>query len=83
MFRPDFVYKHSKAIFTQLGRPNFTFHNLRSTCVSILQEKEWTVKDCQEWLGHNDFQTTMNIYTHIAKRSQKEKAEKLDELFNL
>lgn len=30
------------------------------------------MKQIQEWLGHSDFGTTANIYSHLDGRSKKE-----------
>ena len=45
----------------------FTWHCFRHTFATLLYEKNIPVKVAQEWLGHADFQTTMNIYTHLSK----------------
>lgn len=34
-----------------------------------------TLKFIQQVMGHADFSTTMDIYTHITQESMKEKAE--------
>lgn len=78
LFAPDYVYHHFKKLVTAFGRPKFTFHNLRHTTASILYERGWQAKDIQEWLGHADYYTTMNIYTHIARSHKEEKAESLN-----
>ena len=54
-------------------------HFLRHGYATILYDAGIDVKTAQGLLGHSDFQTTMNVYTHLsAERSQKE-AEKLNE----
>ena len=77
LFAPEYVYHHFKLLITEFGRPQFTFHNLRHTTASILFEQGWQPKSIQEWLGHADFYTTMNIYTHIAKWHNQESANSL------
>lgn len=77
-FSPDYVYHHHKKMVAKFGRPELTVHNLRHSTASILYEKGWTAKDIQEWLGHADYYTTMNIYTHIAKTHREEQARLLD-----
>ena len=83
LFRPDYIYHHFKDLVSQFGRPTFTFHNLRHSTASILYEKGWGPKDIQEWLGHADFYTTMNIYTHLEKAHRADKAKSLDGVFSI
>lgn len=75
--RPDYVYHHFKKLVAQFGRPDMTFHALRHSTASMLFELGWHPKEIQEWLGHADFYTTMNIYTHIQKSHNKKNSERL------
>lgn len=75
--RPDYVYHHFKRLAAQFGRPDMTFHALRHSTASMLFELGWHPKEIQEWLGHADFYTTMNIYTHIQKYHNRENSERL------
>lgn len=75
--RPDYVYHHFKKLVEIFGRPDMTFHALRHSTASILFELGWHPKEIQEWLGHADFYTTMNIYTHIQKYHSKRNSERL------
>lgn len=80
-FAPDFIYHHFVRVVKKYGRPEFTFHDLRHSTASILYEQGWQPKDIQEWLGHADFYTTMNIYTHIAKCHRENQANQLTGVF--
>lgn len=75
--RPDYVYHHFKKLAEQFGRPDMTFHALRHSTASMLFELGWHPKEIQEWLGHADFYTTMNIYTHIQKYHNQQNSERL------
>ena len=79
-FSPDYIYHHHTSMVKKFGKPNLTFHNLRHSTASILYESGWSAKDIQEWLGHADYYTTMNIYTHIAKSHREEKAQDLERI---
>ena len=50
------------------------FHDLRHTCASLLlnkgKENGVTMKDIQSWLGHSDFATTANTYSHLDASSK-------------
>ena len=55
--------------------PHLSVHNLRHTFCTRLCEKTNDIKFIQQVMGHADFSTTMDIYTHITQESMKEKAE--------
>ena len=50
------------------------FHDLRHSCASLLLKSGINLKMIQEWLGHSDFSTTFNLYTHLDIGSKKESA---------
>lgn len=83
LFAPDYVYHHFKKLVKKFGIPEMTFHGLRHSCASMLYEKGWSAKDIQIWLGHADFYTTMNIYTHIDNLFNTERAEKMEGTLNI
>lgn len=80
-YSPDYIYHHFKKVIKKFGRPEMTFHDLRHSTASILYEQGWEVKDIQEWLGHSDVQTTLNIYTHLTKVHKEEKVKSLEGIF--
>lgn len=51
--------------------PQFSCHSLRHTFTTRLFENGVNIKVIQEVLGHADFDTTMNIYTHITQDMKK------------
>ncbi|MGM7556957.1 tyrosine-type recombinase/integrase [Aerococcus christensenii] len=58
---------------------NFPFinvHGFRHTHCSLLFEAGVSMKDVKDRLGHNDIQTTMNIYAHVTPHSRKEASQK-------
>lgn len=76
-FSPDYVSKHHKKMVERFGKPKLAFHNLRHSTACILYEQGWQAKDIQEWLGHADIYTTMNIYTHIDRAHRETQANSL------
>lgn len=55
--------------------PKITTHGFRHTHCSLLFEAGRTIEEVKDRLGHSDIQTTMNIYTHVAKEKKEEVAE--------
>jgi integrase len=41
------------------------------------------MKEIQEWLGHADFSTTANIYSHIDVKAKEEMGNKLANVINI
>ena len=41
----------------------------------MLLSEGYSLKDVQEWLGHSDFSTTANIYSHLDYASKVSSAE--------
>ena len=62
--RPDTVSALAVKFLSSCGLSGVTLHGLRHTAASILARK-LSPKSVQEYLGHSDIQTTLNIYTHL------------------
>lgn len=79
LFSPDYLTKSFKKIIRQDDRldDTLTLHSLRASCVSILVHQGMDIKDIQEWVGHKDIQTTLNIY---ARTNEKQKNKVADSL---
>ena len=62
------------------------FHDLRHTCASLLLNKGKkngvTMKDIQLWLGHSDFATTANTYSHLDASSKTMSLTTLSDVAN-
>ncbi|MDD9150556.1 tyrosine-type recombinase/integrase [Sporolactobacillus sp. CQH2019] len=62
--------------------PDFTkitVHGFRHTFATALYEAGVSVKTAQKFLDHRRMETTMNIYTHVAKRVKMNEADKYEE----
>lgn len=53
-----------------------TPHGFRHTHCSLLFEAGATIKEIQERLGHENIQTTMDIYAHVTQKAKDEVANK-------
>ena len=51
-------------------------HSFRHTHCSQLFEAGATIKEVQERLGHENTQTTMDIYAHVTQKAKNEVADK-------
>ena len=50
------------------------FHDLRHSCASLLVASKVPMKNVQEWLGHSNFNTTADVYSHLDYSSKYESA---------
>lgn len=62
--------------------PKITIHGFRHSHASALFAAGASIKEVQVRLGHEDVQTTLNIYTHVTKHQNKEAVEKLVSFLN-
>ncbi len=82
-YAPDYLSRAFIKAAKAYGRPELTLHKLRHSCASILFEMGWTPKEIQHWLGHADYYTTMNIYTHLSNESLSYKSAALNDSLKL
>jgi integrase len=62
------------------GLPKVRFHDLRHTAASLLAASGVHAKIAQTILGHSNFSTTMDVYSHVAVEQQAEAVEALGRL---
>ena len=74
-WKPRYLSDGFKRILEQNGLRRIRFHDLRHTCASLLLANNVPMKKIQEWLGHNEFSTTANIYAHLDYQSKISSAE--------
>lgn len=93
----DYVFVHedgkivypnylSKAFSNALKKNNIKhmrFHDLRHSCASIMLANGVPMKYIQDWLGHSNFATTADIYSHTNFDSKIESATLLAEALGI
>lgn len=79
-FTVDYIYNHYKKIQKKLGLREIRLHDLRHTAGSLLINNGLSPKQVQEFLGHEQISTTLDIYTHIDNESKKETSDALGNL---
>ena len=74
LITPDYITGAFKSFLAKHELREIRFHDLRHTCASLLLNKGKhegiTLKDIQVWLGHSDFSTTANTYSHLDATSK-------------
>jgi len=65
LIKPGYVTQHFRLVCDNHGLKHIRFHDLRHSCATLLYENGVDMKAIQEWLGHSNISTTLNIYTHL------------------
>ena len=58
----------------------FVFHDLRHTQASLMLAAGVDLKIIQKRLGHQSFQTTADIYSHLLQGAQDNAVQMVDEM---
>ena len=82
-YEPTYISVRFKKVLNKIGLPVIRFHDLRHTAGSLLINDGHTVKQVQEFLGHENASTTLDIYSHVSVDGKKNTAQKLDELLTV
>lgn len=76
--QPVQTQKWLQQVFNKFDFPKITTHGLRHTHCSLLFEAGASIKEVQERLGHTDVKTTMDIYTHVTKKTKASTVDKFE-----
>ena len=83
VLHPNYYTTRIKKIMKKIGiQKNIRFHDLRHTNATLLVQQKVDFKTLQKRLGHSDFNTTMNIYAHVAEDLQREATDKITSLLH-
>lgn len=83
LIMPNYITSAFPTLLKKHNLRRIRFHDLRHTCASLLLKNGVSMKQIQEWLGHSDFSTTANIYSHLDYESKIMSANVMLEAFNL
>lgn len=75
--RPDYITYITRKIMEKYGLEYIRLHDLRHTAGTLLSTRA-TMKQVQEFLGHEDISTTANIYVHLLDEDRKAISEIMD-----
>lgn len=80
---PNAVTRRMKRFVRSVGLPDFSPHDLRHTCASLLLSSGADIKSVQEILGHADARTTLNYYVKTDIQQMKNASNKFACAFGL
>ena len=62
---PDYMSKQFSKLLKANNLRHIRLHDLRHSCASNLLASGVPLKEIQEWLGHANFSTTADVYSHL------------------
>ena len=77
---PQYLTKKFADILKRWGLRKIRFHDLRHTCASLLLQSGVDMKTVQIILGHGNYSTTADIYSHVDLTGKKEAIEKYESI---
>lgn len=72
--RPNYITTNFQSKLVKNGMRKIRFHDLRHSCATLLLSQDVSLKDIQEWLGHEDVTTTEKIYAHYNYKKKEKTA---------
>lgn len=72
--RPNYITTNFQSKLVENGMRKIRFHDLRHSCATLLLSQDVSLKDIQEWLGHEDVSTTEKIYAHYDYKKKEKTA---------
>ncbi len=83
LIKPDYVSMSFKRLLATNNMPHIRFHDLRHSCISLLNKHRFTMKDLQSYARHEDMATTQEFYAHSYDETKMEMQSAIcDSLFN-
>lgn len=75
---PNLVTNRFRKILQKNNLKHIRFHDLRHSCASLLVASKIPMKNIQKWLGHSNFNTTADVYSHVDFSAKIESAKIID-----
>ena len=83
LYKPSMVSDAFQTLLKRYGLRKIRFHDIRHSCASLLLKNGVNPKLIQEWLGHSDISTTMNIYAHLDTTTKDVSAAAMSQALSL
>jgi len=77
----DVLYKELRAVFTEAGLDQRTFHKFRHSAATLLFAAGVNPKVVQEALGHSSISIMLGMYGDVTPDMQQEVGSIMDRLF--
>ena len=80
LIRPNTLSAQFSRLLKENGLRHIRYHDLRHSCASLLLANDVPMKAIQEWLGHSNYRTTADVYSHLDFKSKERSAEIISRL---
>lgn len=78
---PDYITHKYKEFLAAHNLPDIRVHDMRHTAASLLAAHDATPQQAQEFLGHENISTALDIYTHCLDESKRKTADIMDKIY--
>ncbi|MGM1020811.1 MAG: site-specific integrase [Bacillota bacterium] len=78
--KPGYITQNFTRTLKKHGLRRIRYHDLRHSCASLLLANGINMKEIQEWLGHSNYSTTANTYSHLEYSSKVSSAQTKSEV---
>lgn len=82
LIRPSYLTNRFEETLRKKNMKRIRFHDLRHSCASAMLAAGVPMKQIQEWLGHSNFSTTADIYSHLDYSSKIESGKSVEKIFD-
>lgn len=79
LIQPDYVTSKFAQILNKYGLRPIRFHDLRHSCATIMLYLGYSLKDIQTWLGHSNYNFTVDTYIHSGMGAHEQMALSMSE----
>ena len=69
LITPDHLTQRFGKLLKKNGLRHIRFHDLRHSCASFLVSSGIPMKQVQLFLGHSNYSTTADIYSHLSPKA--------------
>jgi len=80
LLAPNFVSSHFGVLLLNNNLRHIRFHELRHTCASLLAANGLSIKLIQLYMGHSNYSTTADVYSHLDYKAQQESAAMMEQI---
>jgi site-specific recombinase XerD len=77
LIKPDHISHSFSDFIKEKNLKKIRLHDLRHSCASIMLANGVQMKQIQEWLGHSNFSTTADVYSHLDFTAKIDSANKI------